>query len=90
MGLYYSLIDWHHDDYPAAGDLHHPRRDDAKFGARPRDFSRYVEYLHAQVRELCTNYGKIDLLWFDFSYGAMSGEKWEATKFVKMIRSLQP
>lgn len=90
VGLYYSLIDWHHDDYPSAGDLHHPRRDDAEFGKKPRDFSRYVEYLHGQVRELCTNYGKIDLLWFDFSYEKMSGEKWEATRFVKMIRELQP
>ena len=37
-----------------------------------------------------TNYGTIDLLWFDFSYDDMTGEKWQATKLMEMIRSLQP
>ncbi|MEI6750895.1 MAG: alpha-L-fucosidase, partial [Bacteroidota bacterium] len=37
-----------------------------------------------------TNYGKIDIMWFDFSYGEMTGEKWEATKLVELIKSLQP
>ena len=49
-----------------------------------------MEYLHGQVRELCSNYGKIDVLWFDFSYDEMTGEKWRATELVKMVRSLQP
>lgn len=46
--------------------------------------------MHNQVRELCTNYGKIDIMWFDFSYGNMSGEKWQASKLVNLVRSLQP
>ncbi|GMO12388.1 MAG: hypothetical protein Ta2A_22070 [Treponemataceae bacterium] len=46
--------------------------------------------MHGQIRELLTNYGKIDIMWFDFSYDHMTGEKWEATKLMKMVRELQP
>jgi len=42
------------------------------------------------IRELVSHYGKIDIMWFDFSYGKMSGEKWKATELVKMVRELQP
>lgn len=90
VGLYYSLIDWHHPDYPHQTDPIHPQRDNPAFPDDNRDFSRYIEYMHNQVRELCTNYGKLDVMWFDYSYGEMMGEKWEATKLVNMIRSLQP
>ncbi|MCL1951263.1 MAG: alpha-L-fucosidase [Oscillospiraceae bacterium] len=90
VGFYYSLIDWHHPDYPAYGDDHHPMRGNEAYKDRPENFANYLAYLHNQVRELCTNYGKLDILWFDFSYGKMTGEKWEATKLVEMIRGLQP
>ncbi len=90
IGLYYSLIDWHHPDYPAYGDQIHPMRNNEAFKREPEQFSNYLTYMHGQVRELLTNYGKLDLMWFDFSYGEMAGEKWEATKLIKMMRSLQP
>lgn len=90
VGLYFSLLDWHHPDYPHYGDLHHPMRNHPECGNEGRDFDRYIDYLHGQVRELCTNYGKLDLMWFDFSYGEMTGEKWRATELVRMVRSLQP
>src|SRR5699024_7319376 len=57
---------------------------------REPDFGRYLDYLHGQVRELCTNYGDLDLLWFDFSYGDLKGEAWRATELVRMVRQLQP
>lgn len=90
VGLYYSIIDWHHEDYPAYNDRIHPMRGNEAYKDKKHDFSRYIEYFHGQVRELLTNYGKIDIMWFDFSYDDMTGEKWEATKLVKMIRELQP
>ena len=52
VGLYYSLLDWHHPDYPAYGDRHHPMRENQAYRDRPQDFSRYIEYLHGQVREI--------------------------------------
>ncbi|MGG7165249.1 alpha-L-fucosidase [Clostridium ihumii] len=90
VGLYYSLLDWHHEDYPAYGDRHHPMRNNEEFKYKTHKFENYVNYFHNQVRELLTNYGKIDIMWFDFSYDDMTGERWQATKLMKMVRDLQP
>ena len=90
VGLYFSIIDWRHPDFPHYGDKNHPMRDDPAYTNENRDFDRYLEFMHGQVRELCTNYGKLDILWFDFSYGDLRGEAWKATKLIEMVRSLQP
>jgi len=92
IGLYYSLLDWHHPDYPHYGDRHHPMRDSVveRDSKKTRSFDNYIRYFHGQVKELCANYGKIDIMWFDFSYDDMAGEKWKATELVHMVRSLQP
>ena len=92
VGLYYSLIDWHHPDYPHHGDRFHPLRDDPAQAAREagRNFDRYLDYMHGQVRELCENYGRVDLFWFDFSYDHLRGEAWRATQLVDMIRGYWP
>lgn len=91
-GLYYSLVDWHHPDYPAWQDRQHPLRDDP--AARERDakcdWSRYVAYLHGQVEELCRNYGALDILLFDFSYGDFKGERWGAGELLRKVRALLP
>ena len=88
VGFYYSLIDWNHPDYPNVGN--HPRQGDPEWDQKEYNFNRYVDYMHNQVRELLTNYGKIDIMWFDYSFGEYSGEKWEGTKLVNMVRRLQP
>ncbi|MCM3040032.1 alpha-L-fucosidase [Paenibacillus motobuensis] len=90
VGLYYSLLDWHHPDYPAYGDLHHPMRDNPEFERDPATFDRYLDYMHGQVRELLTDYGMLDIMWFDFSYEHLQGEAWRANELMEMIRSLQP
>lgn len=90
VGLYYSLIDWHHPDYPHYGDKHHPMRENEAYRDYQYNFDRYLDYMHAQVEELCTNYGKIDIFWFDFAYDHLRGEAWRATKLVRMIRSHLP
>ena len=68
VGLYYSLIDWHHPDFPV--DLLHPlrHRADAAELNEGRDMERYRRYLRGQVRELLTELGRIDVLWADFTY----------------------
>lgn len=100
IGFYYSLIDWHHPEFPI--DHLHPRRNDpdAYEQSKNRDMHKYAEYMRNQVTELLTNYGKIDVLWFDFSYEHdpsfpdwMKGkgkEEWEAEQLIATARKLQP
>lgn len=90
VGLYFSLLDWHHPDFPTYGDDHHPMRDNPEFADHRPNMERYTEFMHGQVRELCTNYGELDLLWFDFSYGALRSEAWRAEQLMAMVRELQP
>jgi len=88
VGLYYSVIDWHHPDYPNVGN--HPMRDDAGYAKQPRDWNRYLGYMHGQVEELVTRYGRLDLLWLDYSFDEYRGEKWGAEALVRMVRERQP
>jgi alpha-L-fucosidase len=85
IGYYYSIMDWHHPDYL-------PRRPWEK--DRPTegaDFDRYVKYMRGQVREILTNYGHIDVLWFDGGWERKDPE--DLKKFqdiIDMARQLQP
>jgi len=88
VGFYYSLIDWHHPDYPNVGN--HPMAGNSEWDKKTYNWDNYTTYMHNQVEELLTNYGKIDIMWFDYSFGEYSGEKWKATDLVKMVRKLQP
>ncbi len=90
VGFYHSVIDWHHPDYEV--DQIHPQRNDDAFKEREkgRDHSKYADYLHGQVRELLTNYGKIDIIWFDFTAPPKNKESWRSEELVKMVLELQP
>ncbi|HHX68406.1 MAG: alpha-L-fucosidase [Miniphocaeibacter sp.] len=90
VGLYFTLIDWYHNDYPSLNDRIHPMRNNEEYNKREIDFDNYLDYMHKQVEEICTNYGKLDLLWFDFSYDNMRGEVWRGTELMNMVRKLQP
>lgn len=95
VGFYYSLIDWHHPEYTI--DRVHPQRpsdtaDYAKLN-QGRDMAQYREYLYNQVKEILTQYGKIDILWADFSFPGKYGKDhndWNSLELIKMIRKLQP
>ena len=95
IGFYHSLIDWHHPEFPV--DAVHPQRDDKEFRERvkDRDIKKYAEYLHGQTSELLTEYGKIDVMWFDFSYssnpdGGKGKDDWQSEKLMAMVRELMP
>ncbi len=77
VGLYYSLADWRIPGYWLG-----PARD-------PEGWARFRDYVHNQVRELLTNYGKIDVIWFDGAW-PQSAHEWQAAELVEMMRTLQP
>jgi alpha-L-fucosidase len=76
VGFYYSLMDWHHPDGARCKTDEQARR-------------RFVDYTHGLVNELMTNYGKIDILWYDVNW-PLEPEGWEVEKMDKMVFSLQP
>lgn len=94
-GFYHSLIDWHHPHYKI--DVNHPlrNRDNADELDAGRDQSKYAEYLHAQVRELLTDFGNIDILWLDYSFPRDDGkgkgrDDWQSEKLYQLVRELRP
>jgi alpha-L-fucosidase len=76
VGFYYSLMDWHHPDGARSADDEAARR-------------RFVDYIHAHIRELMTNYGKIDILWYDVAW-PLEASGWESEKMNDMVFKLQP
>src|SRR5699024_8196701 len=93
IGFYHSLTYWHRPDFPI--DRIHPLRDSEDVPAlnATRDPARYRAYLHGQVRELLTDYGQVDYLFFDFTYPGESGkgpEDWDSEGLLTMVRELQP
>ena len=96
VGFYHSLIDWHHSKYLI--DPHnHPQRNhpDRRKMNETRDQLAYAEHLHGQVRELLTQFGRVDILWADYSFAHQGPEgkgrdAWQSEKLYKMIRELQP
>lgn len=100
VGLYYSQRDWKHPDYePIPPEVaqkisphelfQYPEGYPIRISDKHR---RYIAYLHNTVRELMTNYGKIDILWWDASWwGRMFLEEmWDADAIEREARRLQP
>jgi alpha-L-fucosidase len=79
--LYYSIADWHHPNYPNQG-RHHELPPQP--GDNP-DLLKYTEFVKAQIRELCSNYGEIHGIWWD-----MNVDKHRDPSINEMIRKLQP
>ncbi|MCL5269812.1 MAG: alpha-L-fucosidase [bacterium] len=95
VGFYYSLIDWHHPEFPV--DRVHPMwtNDEFKRAHAGRDVRKYADYLYHQVEELMTDFGTVDVLFLDFSYPDPQGtgkghEDWRSERLLKMIRRRQP
>ena len=76
VGFYYSLMDWHHPDGARCAHDEAARR-------------RFVDYTHGLIRELMTNYGKIDILWYDVAW-PLDAAGWESEKMNKLVFELQP
>ncbi|MFM7181753.1 MAG: alpha-L-fucosidase [Verrucomicrobiales bacterium] len=92
VGYYHSVIDWHHPEYDFTRSTKLPYPKEAREKATaPRDHAKYIEYLHKQVGELLANYGKVDVVWWDYSATDFQGdEAWKASDLMAMVRKHQP
>ena len=77
VGFYYSLMDWHHPDGAQCAVDEAARR-------------RFIDFTDGCVRELMTNYGQIDILWYDVCWPLKNAELWESVRRNAMVRELQP
>ena len=93
--FYYSLLDWHHDDYFPRGRTGKGIKGRAATG----DWEKYIAFMKAQLTELLTNYGDIAGIWFDGHWdqkewdGKRFGElkvNWHYDEIYKLIHELQP
>lgn len=82
--LYHSQLDWHHPDYYPLGTTGH--NSGRQQGG---DFSKYVDYMDSQLRELLTNYGELGGIWFD-GWWDKPGANWRLERTYAMIHQLQP
>jgi alpha-L-fucosidase len=92
VGFYHSVIDWHHDQYcyEKSKQLPHPLKG-RPYPNGARDHAKYVNYLHAQVNELVSNYGPVDVLWWDYSSQDFQGDAaWRAFELMQTVRAKQP
>ncbi len=76
VGFYYSLMDWHHPDGARCATDEDARK-------------RFVEYTHGLVHDIMSNYGKIDVLWYDVDW-PLTAEQWESERMNEMVFKLQP
>ncbi len=88
-GVYYSLSDWHHPDYPPFTEADKPYNFMKLPQPTAEGWQRYLDFLFGQVRELLTNYGRIDVIWFD-GHWERPLTRWRAKELAAMIRELQP
>jgi alpha-L-fucosidase len=77
IGFYSSLMDWHHPDGGAAA-----------YDSAAR--KRFTDYIYALNEELLTQYGKIDILWYDVSRPMETFEGWNSLEMNQRLRALQP
>ena len=75
--FYYSLLDWHHDDYFPRGRTGRDIAGRSDSG----DWDKYIDFMKTQLRELCTNYGEIAGIWFD---GHWDQKEWDGESFGKL------
>lgn len=90
VSVYFSKPDWHSNDYwhrefGTAKDRN-VNYDIAKY---PKLWEHYVSFVHEQITELCTNYGKVDVLWLDggWVHPDNLGQDIRLNKIVGKIRS---
>ncbi|MEY9844148.1 alpha-L-fucosidase [Streptacidiphilus sp. MAP5-3] len=91
IGLYFSIIDWHHPDYPRYTDetITKPYVVGSYPRVSPAKWDRYRAFMLGQLGELLTGYGDIDIVWLDGEF-EHTEEEWRFDEIRAFIRERQP
>lgn len=94
IGAYFSKADWHADSYwndsstrgkyMWRGPSYDPRE-------KPELWEKFVEFTHNQIMELATNYGQLDIMWFDAAWvNEHSHQDIRLGEVIEKVRKIQP
>ncbi len=92
MGIscYFSKSDWHSPYYWSPDAPAHDRNPNYDTQAHPERWARFVAFVHAQVEELMTEYGPVDVLWLDGGQVRPPRQDIQMARLAAMARSHQP
>jgi alpha-L-fucosidase len=90
IGAYFSKPDWHSPDYWQPDRFAWDRNPNYDVAADPERWTRFVKFVHGQIKELVTGYGKIDILWLDGGWVRPPKQDIHMAEIVSMARSNQP
>lgn len=92
VGAYFSKPDWHAPWYWSPHWQHGTRNVNYRPQAHPEIWRRFVDFTHAQIEELCTGYGPLDILWLDGAWVAPDNrdQDLEMDRLAAMARRHQP
>lgn len=96
VGFYFSHLDWAHPDYASV------RQKESHYGnfnnrfafpeegkENPEAWARFLKFHRAQMYELCTEFGEVDLFWFDGDW-ERDPEQWDFKELRERILAKQP
>jgi alpha-L-fucosidase len=90
VGVYYSKADWHCPYYWVPGEKAATRHTSYDIKEQPDLWKKFVDFTHAQFKELMSEYGHIDMLWLDAGWVCAPVEDIDMDEIASMARSYQP
>ncbi|MEI9958894.1 MAG: alpha-L-fucosidase [Ferruginibacter sp.] len=92
LGIYYSQRDWYNPDYAPVDTAKSGKNSPTGKIVPGESHKKYIAYQYNVLRELCTNYGKVDIMWFDAAWWnkMFTADMWDSENLTRMIRKLQP
>ncbi len=89
-GAYFSKPDWHCNDYWAEEWATPNRNVNYSIKKYPERWQKYCDFTYNQIRELMSQYGRIDILWLDGGWvDPKNGQDIDMPKIASMARRFQ-
>ncbi len=93
VGYYFSHLDWSHPDYASMASTNPDDKGNpfaySQDGDHPERWENFLKFHRGQLEELCTQFGQIDLMWFDGDW-ERSAEQWRMAELREQLHRWQP